>query len=125
VAEAIVASASPHDAIDAAVTTALTAIAENPLLDRLTSSDLHETLPYITADAGLLIDRSVSTLSDAMRAAPDLTVDDGQVESALEEATRFVLAHLTTPRRDGTRLSPPEAGARAATLIAPMLERRT
>ena len=48
-----------------------------------------------------------------------LPVDERRVEDAVEEMTRFVLAHLTTPRRDGSRPAPREAGARAATLIAP------
>ena len=124
VAAAISASTSPHEAIAGAVSTALTAIAGNPVLARLTSSDLRETLPFITADSGLLVDRCVSTLSNAMRAAPELAVDDRAVERAIEEATRFVLTHVTTPRRDGSRLSPPDAGTRAASLIAPMLSPR-
>jgi AcrR family transcriptional regulator len=121
VATAISASTSPDTAIAGAVSEALTAIAENPLLDRLTSSDLRETLPFVTADSRVLIEGAVSILSSAMRAAPELAVDDRAVEFALEESTRFVLVHLTTPRRDGSRLSPRDAGARAAALIAPML----
>lgn len=121
VAAAISASTSPHEAIAGAVSMALTAIAENPALARLTSSDLRKILPFITADSGSLVDHCVSTLSTAMRAAPELPIDDRAVECAVEEATRFVLTHLTTPRRDGSRLSPPDAGDRAASLIAPML----
>ena len=121
VAAAIVASTSPREAIDEAVSTALTAIAEHPVLARLTSSDLRDTLPFATSDSRPLVDRCVSTLSNAMRAAPELIVDDRMVENAIEEATRFVLVHLTTPRRDGSRLSARDAGARAAMLIAPII----
>ena len=121
VAAAISVSTSPDMAIAEAVSTALAVIAENPVLTRLTSSDLHETLPFITAESRLLIDHSVSVLSNAMRAAPELTVDEGGVEDAIEESTRFVLTHLTTPRRDGSTMSALDAGARAATLIAPMM----
>jgi hypothetical protein len=78
-------------------------------------------LPFITADSRVLVDHCVSTLSNTMRAAPQLIVDDRTVEHAIEEATRFVFAHLTTPRRDGSRLSERDAGARAASLIAPMI----
>ena len=117
----ITASTSPTEAIAGAVSAALTAIDQNPVLARLTSSDLRETLPFITADSRVLIDHCVSTLSNTMRAAPQLIVDDRTVEHAIEEATRFVFAHLTTPRRDGSRLSERDAGARAASLIAPMI----
>ena len=121
VAEAISVATSPHEAIAGAVSAALTAIAGNPVLARLVSSDLPDTLPFITTGAGGLIERCVVTLSNAIRAAPELTTDDRAVEHATEEATRFVLVHLTTPRRDGTRLRPLDAGNRAASLIAPML----
>lgn len=122
VATVISASTSATTAIADSVSTALTAIAENPLLARLTSSDLLETLSFITADAASLLEIAVSTLSPAMRAAPAFFVEERAVEPALEEATRFVLVHLTTPRRDGSRLDPGAAGDRAAALIASMLE---
>jgi len=121
VAEVLAASSNPAAAIADAVSTALTAIGENPVLARLTSTDLIATLPFITADAASLVDTAVSTLSPALRAASARTVDDRAVEAALDEATRFVLLHLTTPRRDGSRLDPSDAGQRAAMLIAPML----
>ncbi|MFT5201661.1 MAG: AcrR family transcriptional regulator [Candidatus Aldehydirespiratoraceae bacterium] len=122
VAGVLTASITSAEAVADAVSTALVAIGENPVLARLTSTDLIETLPFITADAASLVDVAVSTLSPAMRAAPALNVDDHAVEAALEEATRFVLLHLTTPRLDGSRLAPSDAGQRAAVLIAPMLE---
>jgi AcrR family transcriptional regulator len=122
VATMISSSTTAETAIAKAVSTALVAIAGNPLLARLTSTDLRESLRFITIDSPLLVDRAVSTLSTAMRAAPELTVDERTVEQAVEESTRFVLLHLTTPRRDGSRLSPRDAGAQAAALIAPLLE---
>lgn len=121
VATVITASTTATGAIADSVSTALNAIAENPLLGRLTSSDLAETLPFITTNAAALVEISVSVLSDAMRAAPRLAVDPSAIEPALEEATRFVLGHLTTPRRDGSRLDRADAGERAAEMIAPML----
>lgn len=121
VAQVIASSTTAERAIADAVSTALVAIADNSLLDRLTSTDLRETLPFITVDSPALTDGLVATLSSAIRVAPELAVDDRVVELAMEESTRFVLAHLTTPRRDGSRLSPQDAGARAAQLIAPLL----
>lgn len=111
-----------QDAIADAVSTALRAIADNALLARLTSVDLAETLPFITVDAAPLIDAAVSVLAPAMRAAPAPVSDDLAIESALEEATRFVLAHFTTPRRDGSRLDPGDAGRRAAALVLGLLD---
>jgi AcrR family transcriptional regulator len=122
VATVISSSTTAADAIAGAVSTALTAIGDNPLLARLTSSDLFETLPFLTIDAETLVATAVSTLAPAMRAAPGLVVDEHVIEIALEEATRYVLVHLTTPRSDGARLGPAEAGERAALLIAPVLE---
>ena len=100
----------------------MTAIAERPLLGRLTSSGLADTLSFITIDAASLVEVAVSRLAAAMRDAPGLTVDEETIEPALEEATRFGLVHLTTPRRDGARLDPVAAGERAAALITSMLE---
>ena len=121
VAAVITASTSATEAIASAVSTALTTIGRNPVLARLTSSDLLETLPFITTDSRGLVDRCVSTLSNAMRTAPQLMIDNSAVEPAIEESTRFVFVHLTTPRRDGSRLSERDAGALAASLIAPMI----
>lgn len=122
VATVLASSTGPAMAIADSVAAALTAVAENPLLARLTSSDLVDTLPFLTTSAASLVDIAVSVLSPAMRNAPALVVDDRAIEPALEEATRFVLTHLTTPRRDGLRLDPKAAGERAAVLIAAMLE---
>lgn len=120
-AAAISVAATAHEAIAGAVSAALTSIAANPLLARLTSRDLRETLPFITTDSRALADHSIAILSDVMRTSPDLNLEDASIEPAIEESTRFVLAHLTTPRSNGTRLSAGDAGARAAQLIAPML----
>ena len=121
VAAAITRSTSAPEAIANAVSTAIAAIDENPVLLRLTSSDLRDTLPFITTDSRHLIERCVAVLSSALRAAPAFAVDDRAAEHALEEATRIVLVHVTTPRRDGSRLNAPDAGTRAATMIAPLL----
>lgn len=114
-------AATAHEAISGAVSTALMAIGENPVLARLTSSELRETLPFITTNSQLLIAHAVASLSEALRSAPAVNVEDAAVEPAIEESTRFVLAHLTTPRSDGSRLTASDAGVRAALLIAPML----
>ncbi len=119
--EVIASASTPHRAIADVVETALVMIAEGPVLSRLTSTDLRETLPYITVDARSLVDGVVSAVSDVLRSAPQLTIDESAVEDAVEEATRFVLSHLTTPRRDGSRLDPTDAGESAARLIAPLL----
>jgi AcrR family transcriptional regulator len=121
-AEVIGSATTAHRAIADVVSTALLMITESPVLARLTSTDLRATLPYITVDSLPLVDVVVSTVSDAIRTAPHLTVDERAVEDLVEEATRFVLTHLTTPRRDGSRLGPQDAGERAAELIAPWLE---
>lgn len=119
----VVASSTIVDrAIAELVSTALTMIAESPVLARLTSTDLRESLPFITVASQPLVDAVVSTLSSAIRSTPELAVDERVVEDAVEEATRFVLVHLTTPRRDGSRQGATEAGERAAALVAPMLE---
>jgi len=120
--EVIASSTRADRTIADVVSTALEVIDDSPVLARLTSTDLRESLPFITVDSRRLVDGAVSTVSDAIRAAPDLAVDERAVDEAVEEATRFVLSQLTTPRRDGSRLSPRDAGARAAALIAPMLE---
>lgn len=120
--EVIASSTTADRAIADVVSTALEVIDDSPVLARLTSTDLRESLPFITIDSRRLVDGVVSTVSDAIRAAPELAVDERAVDEAVEEATRFVLSQLTTPRRGGSRLSPRDAGARAAALIAPMLE---
>jgi AcrR family transcriptional regulator len=121
--EAVIAASTSTDRVIAElVSSALAAIAESPVLARLSSTDLRETLPFITIDSPSLVSGIVSSLSRAIRAAPALTSDEDAVADMVEELTRFVLLHLTTPRRDGSRLAPPEAGARAAALIAPLLE---
>lgn len=123
-AAVIASSATTHQAIADAASTALVHIDRSPVLSRLSSDDLRQTLPFITIDSPSLVGAVVATLSSAIRAAPGLTVDDDAVEDAVEELTRFVLLHLSTPRRDGSRLGPAEAGARGAALIAPLLEPR-
>ena len=119
--EVIASSTTADRMIADVVTNALLMIAERPVLSRLTSTDLRESLPFVTVAAGPLVDGGVSAVSDAIRGAPDLAVDAGAIDDAVEEATRFVLSHLTTPRRDGSRLDPTDAGERASALVAPLL----
>lgn len=119
--EVIASSTTADRMIADVVTTALEMIAERPVLSRLTSTDLRESLPFVTVAAVPLVDGVVSAVSEAIRRAPDLAADDGAIENAVEEATRFVLSHLTTPRRDGSRLDPTDAGERASALVAPLL----
>ena len=119
--EVIASSTTADRMIADVVTNALLLIAERPVLSRLTSTDLRESLPFVTVAAGPLVDGVVSAVSDAIRGAPDLAVDAGAIDDAVEEATRFVLSHLTTPRRDGSRLDPTDAGERASALVAPLL----
>ena len=119
--EVIASSTTADRMIADVVTNALLMIAERPVLSRLTSTDLRESLPFVTVAAGPLVDGVVSAVSDAIRGAPDLAADAGAIDDAVEEATRFVLSHLTTPRRDGSRLDPTDAGERASALVAPLL----
>lgn len=122
---AIARSATATEAVADAVTEALLAVEENPLLARLTSGDLVETLPHATVDSAPLVSVAVERLGSAWRASPQLGVDGAALgdtlDEAIEEATRFCLAHVTTPRRDGSRLTPQAAGRRAAALVEPLL----
>ena len=102
------------------VAAALVAIGESPVLGRLSTTDLRETLPFITTDAAPLQRAVVESLGPAIREAP-YPVDERHLEDAIEELTRFVLTELTTPRRDGSRLEPADAGARAAALVTPLI----
>ena len=43
------------------------------------------------------------------------------LELALEEVTRLVLSHLTTPRRDGGRLPAEDLAERVATMVVPLI----
>ena len=108
-------------AIADVVTTALVAIGESPVLARLSTTDLRDTLPFVTVDAASLVGAVVETLAPALRSAP-FPVEDRHLEDAIEELTRFVLAELTTPRRNDSRLDPAAAGRRATVLIAPLIE---
>ena len=113
-------SATVDRAVADVVAEALVAIGESPVLARLSTTDLRETLPFVTVDAGPLVGAVVDTLGPVVRRA-SFPVADAHLDEALEELTRFVLTALTTPRRDGTRLDPPAAGARAAALVGPLL----
>jgi AcrR family transcriptional regulator len=123
--EIITSSTTADRMIADVVSNALVMIGERPVLSRLTTTDLPDTLPYVTVVSGPLVEGVVSSVSDAIRDAPDLTVDERAIDEAVEEATRFVLSHLTTPRRDGSRLDPQAAGERAAGLVAPLLDPST
>ena len=92
----------------------MVAIVESPVLGRLSGDDLRETLPFISVDSAALVDAVVEALSPVIEATGRFPFDPDTVELAMEESTRLVLAHLTTPRRDGTSLSPDELGARAS-----------
>lgn len=120
--ESVVSAATTVEAaIAEVVETALTAIAASPVLGRLSTVDLPDTLPFVTIEAADLVDAVVASLVPVIREAP-VVVDPAAVDDAVEELARFVLTHLTTPRRDGSRLGPRAAGERAAALVAPMLE---
>lgn len=123
-AAAIIAAPTASAATAGAVSTTLRALEGHPLLARLTTDELTDTLPYVTVDSAALISVAVSTLATAYRASTSITFDDELLEEAIEEATRFVFTHVTTPRRDGSRLPPDEAGARAAALVEPLLSGR-
>lgn len=118
---AIASSPSLEAAFATAVSTSLGAIAEHPLLARLTTIDLADTLPYLTVLSGPIVESSVARLTETMSALPGSTSDDRAISAAIEEATRFTLAHLTTPRTDGTRMTPDEAGVRAAAMVSVIL----
>lgn len=116
----VLAAPNLERAMGDAVSTILHGVEEHPLLARLTSTDLAETLTHLTVDSVALVSIGVRTLGPAFRRAPAVEVDDRSIDDAIEEAARFVFTHLTTPRRGGVRLSPDDAGTRAARLIVPM-----
>ena len=104
------------------VATAATAIAVSPVLARLSGEDVRDTLPFITIDSMSLVDVVVAALTAMIGEARQFDLEPAAVALAVEEATRLVLTHLTTPRRDASRPSPDELGALAATMIVPLLE---
>ena len=103
------------------VATAATAIAVSPVLARLSGEDVRDTLPFITIDSASLVDAVAGALAAMIGEAPQFALEPAPVALAVEEATRLVLTHLTTPRRDGSRAGPDDLGAPAATMIVPLL----
>lgn len=108
-------------AIGEGIATILLGVDEHPLLSRLTTADLPDTLPHLTVDSAPLVAVGMEALGPAFRAASSYEIDDEVVDEAIEEAARFVFGHLTTPRCNGSRLPPDEAGRRAASLLSPLL----
>lgn len=120
--ETVIATASTPDQLMAAmVVTAVSAIADSPVLARISGDDLRDSLTFITVDSTALVDTVVAALTRMIGEAPQFALDPAVVAVAVEEATRLVLTHITTPRRDGSRPSPGELGARAAAMITPLL----
>jgi AcrR family transcriptional regulator len=91
----ITASTSPTEAIAGAVSAALTAIDQNPVLARLTSSDLRETLPFITADSRVL----VAVEHHASSAATDGQRQNSRTRHRGSDSFRIRPPHDPTPRR--------------------------
>ncbi|MCP4434671.1 MAG: helix-turn-helix transcriptional regulator [Actinomycetia bacterium] len=121
--EGLVAEAgSPGELIEHLVATAVDVVRERPLLSRLNNEDRRETLPFITVDGAGLIDGVVETLGPVIRDNVTFEYNADALDTALEEITRLVLSHLTTPRRDGQRLDPAEFSRRVATMIQPLLD---
>lgn len=112
---------SPHKLIEVLVVTAVQVVEDSPLLSRLNNEDRRETLPFITVDAAGLVGGVVDRLGPVIRGNVAFDYAESHLDLALEEVTRLVLSHLTTPRRDGDRLDPAEFGHRAATMVAPLL----
>ena len=118
----IVADATtPEGLISELVSTAVQAIDDSAVLARLSNEDLRETLPFITVESSALVERVVATFTPLIATNSAFELDENAVAIALEEATRLVLSHLTTPRHDGSRLSADGLGARAAAMIIPLL----
>ncbi|MGI9579360.1 MAG: TetR/AcrR family transcriptional regulator [Microthrixaceae bacterium] len=120
--EPLIAEATtPHGLIESIVTSAADSVEASPLLARLNNEDRRETLAYITVDGAPLIDLVVESLGDTLRNSIAFQIDLTRLDTALEEATRLVISHLTTPRSDGGRLSSLELGERVATMVVPLL----
>ena len=112
---------SPRELIEILVVTAVEVVEERPLLSRLNNADRRGTLPFITVDGAGLIDGVVNTLGPVIRDQVTFEFDDSRLDLALEEVTRLVLSHLTTPRSDGGRLPPAELGQRVAVMVEPLM----
>ena len=120
-AQVITDSTTSDQMIAAVVSTSLWAIDSSPVLFRLSGPDLEATLQFITTGAAGLEDVVVSTLSPLVHDVPGVVADIEAVEVAIEEVTRFVLAHISTPRSDGSRLDPVAAGELAGSMFGPLL----
>ena len=122
--EGLVPSAkTPAELIETIVVTAVDGIDGSPLLHRLNDEDRRETLPFITVDGAPLVGLVVQSLRPVMLNKVTFELDPDSVDVALEEATRLVLSHLTTPRLDGGRLDSRALGARVAAMVSPLLQR--
>lgn len=122
--EGLVAEAeNPHELIRVIVTASADGVDRSPVLRRLNNEDRRDTLPFITVDGAPLVEVIVGyglQLKDRIAFA----VDDDALATALEEAARLFLAHLTTPRIAGGRLDSAELGDRIATMVEPLLRAR-
>ncbi len=122
--EGLVPSAgTPAELIETIVVAAVDGIDGSPLLHRLNNEDRRETLPFITVDGAPLVGLVVESLRPVLRNGVAFELDPDSIEVALEEATRLVLSHLTTPRLDGGRLDSSALGARVAAMVSPLLQR--
>lgn len=115
-------AANPRELIQSIVITAVEVVESSAVLSRLNNEDRRETLPFITVGGAPLIELVVDSLGPVLRDNVSFGVDFGALDTVLEEATRLVLSHLTTPRTDGNRLEPVELGDRVATMVVPLLD---
>ena len=111
-------ASSLRELVAALVVGAAQGIDRSPVLSRLSTDDLRDSVEFVTVDAGPLIAAVVSVLSAAITDAAAFDLDGIDVELAAEEATRLLLSHLTTPRRDGGRLDTDALGERVAVMVA-------
>lgn len=111
-------ASSLRELIATLVVGAVRGIDQSAVLSRLSTVDLRDTLEFVTVDAGPLVDTIVAVLSSAITDGATFDLSGVQVDQAVEEATRLVLAELTIARRAGVRLDGVELGARTSAMVA-------
>ncbi len=108
--------------VSGVVAAALRAIRSRPVLARAAGPDLREVLPDITLGAAPLIGNVVRGLHGVTSARPDL-VPTGDLDEILESLARYVFGLVHTPTLNGAGSDPDAAGALAARIFVPAIEK--
>jgi AcrR family transcriptional regulator len=101
------------DAIRAAGEQTLSAARENPLLNRVLASAHsasaggpgadNELLPFLTTDAGPLIDAAKEVIASRLPRFPDPGLAPAELDTAVDAIVRLVLSHVMQPKDVPTR----------------------